>query len=142
MRSSLVVAPFLFVLVACGTHGAAAGPELAQTQQTLVGTWGAERVRLDGATTGARIQLDCLLARTDEAIRLDDAGAFSIVMAFEPLRGVQIDSPEHTPPSRVTGRVERNVLHLTIGSQESEANETFTLQRNGKATLPNCRLRS
>jgi hypothetical protein len=72
---------------------------------------------------------------------LDKAGRFTLAITFVPLGGAPIDGPEDRPQSRVTGRVEKDVLHLTIAPEGSEAAGTFTLQRNGKAKLPNCRFR-
>ena len=142
MQGSLVLTSVAIALVAIGAGTAAVRPEPAQTEQTLIGVWGGDRIRLDGTTTGARVQLDCMVARTEEALTLDKTGAFAVAMTFVPIRGVQIDGPEDRLASRVTGQIENDVLHITITSEQSEANGTFTLRLNGKAKLPNCRLRS
>ncbi len=142
MRGSVVVISIVIALIAGGAARAASRSEPAQTDQTLIGTWGGDRIRMDAAATGARIQVDCLFANTDEAIPLDKNGTFAITVTFVPTRGAQLDGPENPPASKVTGRVEDDVLHITIVAADSEANGTFKLQRNSKGKLPNCRFRS
>jgi hypothetical protein len=129
-------------LAVVGALGPLARRGTPQSVQTLLGAWGGEGVRVDGTTTGARVQVDCLLARTEEAIPLDESGEFVITMTFTPLQGAGMEGPEERPPTRVKGRAEKDVLHLTIGSEDPATERTFKLQRNAKARLPNCKLRS
>jgi hypothetical protein len=142
MLGSTVVTPIVIAFAVFGALGPLAHRGTAVTEQTLLGTWGGEGIRVEGTTTGARIQVDCLLARTDEAIPLDESGKFAITMKFAPLQGAILEDAEDGPSSRVKGRVEKDVLHLTIGSEDPGLERTFTLQRNAKAKLPNCKLRS
>jgi hypothetical protein len=142
MRVLVAVMPMVLTLIAGGAGSCAARPVSAQTPQALVGMWGGERIRVDAAATSVRIQVDCLLARADEAIAVDKAGTFSLTVRFAPLRAVEPDEPEERPMSRVTGRIENDVLHLTIAPEGSEGAGTFTLRRNARANLPNCKLRS
>jgi hypothetical protein len=141
MRGTLVVTPMVIALAVSGSPGPHARGA-APAAQTLLGTWGGEGIRVEGTTTGARVQVDCQLARTDEAISLDESGEFVITMTFAPLQGAPMEDPEDGPSSRIKGRVEKDVLHLTIGSEDPEVERIFTLQRNAKAKLPNCKLRS
>jgi hypothetical protein len=142
MQGSSVVTRIVIALAVVGALGPLAHRGTALSEQVLLDTWGGEGIRVDGTTTGARIQVDCLLARTDEAIPLDESGEFVITMTFAPLQGAMMEDPEDGPSSRVRGRVQKDVLHLTIGSDDPAAERTFTLQRNAKAKLPNCKLRS
>jgi hypothetical protein len=135
------VTPVIFVLAMTGHL---VGIEVASMQSppTLTGTWGGERIRLDGGEKGVRIQIDCLLAQPDHAIVLDAAGTFTTSATFARIRGVALDGSEQRPAVRIAGRVDRDVLHLTITPDDVEEAGSFTLRRNGKARLPNCRLRS
>jgi hypothetical protein len=136
MRLSLVC-PISVALIA-----SAAGLAAMQAPKSLSGTWGGDRIRLDVSGTGARLQVDCFLGRVEETIVPDDSGSFAITVAFAPLRGVALDGEEDRRESRVTGRVEKDVLQVTIGPEGSEPAGTFTLRRNGKSKLPNCKMRS
>jgi hypothetical protein len=142
MRGTFVVTPIVIALAVSGAPGPLGHRGTALAEQALLGTWGGEGIRVDGTTTGARIQVDCLLARTDEAIPLDESGEFVITMTFAPLQGAAMEDAEDAPSSRVKGRLEKDALHLTIGSEDPAAERTFTLRRNAKAKLPNCKLRS
>lgn len=141
MRNSVVAASLLLVAVAVVMNLNAVEAAQDAPAPTLSGMWGGDRIRLDGAASGARIQVDCLTASIDHAIRLDAAGTFTVALTFVPLRGVAPDGEEKRQASQVTGRVEKDTLRLTIGPADTEPAGTFTLERNKKATLPNCRMR-
>ncbi|MEZ5420947.1 MAG: hypothetical protein R2708_26895 [Vicinamibacterales bacterium] len=139
MQPSALATLCAVCLIAAGAGGARAATQ--GSDAALIGRWGGDRIRIDGSAAGSRIQVDCLLARTDDAIALDASGAFSITVSFVPIRGVALDGQEERPPSRVTGRVEKDVLRLSIGPADGEPSGSFTLERNGAGRLPNCRLR-
>lgn len=140
MRVQTVTALPLAILIGLGALGTA--EEVMQSASTLSGTWAGERIRVDGGSATVRIQVDCHVARLDRALSLDRAGGFAIEVTFVPMRGVALDGPDERPPSRVVGRIEKDVLQLTIEPDGNEPSGTFTLQRNGKAKLPNCKMRS
>jgi hypothetical protein len=138
MRAQLITT--LAMLVGLSVAGPLTGS--AQPPTTLSGTWGGERIRVDAGAATVRIQVDCNIARLERAVPLDAAGGFAIEVTFVPLRGVALDGAEERPTSRVTGRLEKDVLQITIGPEGTDPAGGFTLQRNGKATLPNCKMRS
>ena len=140
MRVRIVTALSAAIVIGLGAIGTAGEP--VQRSATLSGTWAGERIRVDGGSATLRIQVDCHVARLDHAVSLDGTGGFAIEVTFVPMRGVAIDGADERPPSQVVGRLEQDVLQVTIGPDGNEPAGTFTLQRNGKARLPNCKMRS
>jgi hypothetical protein len=119
-----------------------AAQALAQPPSRLAGSWGGDRIRVVAGSETVQIQVDCHLASLDRPLSLDAAGKFTIEATFVPIRGVPLDGTETPPPLRVVGRLEKDVLQITIGPEGTEPAGTFTLQRNGKPKLPNCKMRS
>lgn len=141
MRGSVVAASLVMTLVAGGARPSGAPAPADQPPSAITGRWGGQRIRIDVSATGARIQVDCLVASREGAVAVDDAGGFALAMTFAPIRGVALDGEEERPLSHVTGRLENDRLVITIAPKDAEPSGSFTLERNGKATLPNCRMR-
>jgi hypothetical protein len=136
---SMALIPMLWAAEAGGT-----GPAQTATPPAtplLSGTWGGDRIRVDGSAAGVRIQVDCFLVQLDKGVPLAN-GAFRVEATFTPMRPVALEGSEKRPPSQLTGRVAGDTLTLTIEPKDVEPAGTFILTRNGKATLPNCKMRS
>lgn len=142
MRISLLLASLVAAIAASVHTGGAVAQTVTTVQPHLVGTWGGDRISVAGTAGSIRIQVDCVVATADEAIHLDKTGRFAATLTFVPVRGVTLDGAEERPASHVSGRLERDVLHVTVIPEGTEAAGTFTLRKNAKARLPNCRLRS
>lgn len=118
-----------------------AHPQTTHEAPPLVGAWGGDGIRVDSAAAGVRIQVACFTARLDQPIRPTAAGAFTIAVTFVPIRGVANADEDDRPASWVSGTVDRDAMTLTIEPRDQEPGGAFTLRRNAKATLPNCRMR-
>ena len=142
MRISLLLVSVVAAIAASiHTHGAAA-QTVTPAEQNLVGTWGSDRISVASTAGSIRIQVDCVVATADEAIHLDKSGRFAVTLTFVPVRGVVLDGSEGRPASHVSGRLDKDVLHVTVMPDGTEAAGMFTLRKNAKPKLPNCRLRS
>lgn len=139
MRTSTVTS--IVVALATAVPGAPP-PDAGGAGRALVGSFGGEGIRVAASATESRIQVQCQLASVDKAISLDDQGRFALSVAFVALQGAPLDDVQDRPQAQVVGRVEGDALRLTIASSGSEADGTFTLRRNARAKLPNCRLRN
>ena len=113
----------------------------AQDPAPLVGRWGGDRIRLDAATTGVRLQVECFRATVEQPIHPAADGTFALTVTFVPIRGVAPDADEQRPTSRVRGAVVNDTLSITIEPRDVEPGGVFRLERNAAATLPNCRIR-
>ena len=126
-----VVIGGLLMVGAANTHAA--------DHPALVGEWGAPQVRLSLGATGGRIEFSCAAATIDAAVHPDAAGTFSVAGRHEDFTGgpAPADTPPRTTPARFTGKVEGDILQLSV-KREGAAAETYTLQRGRRTKLIRC----
>lgn len=128
--------------LAIGTASLGARMPAAQSR-VLDGTWGGDRIRLIASSRDLRLQIDCLAGRLEAPVALDTAGRFGFSMRLVPIGGARLEGDDgEAPLARISGRVEQDAMRLTVGPEGRDGSGAYALTRGGKATLPNCRLRS
>lgn len=127
---SFVIGGFLMIGVA-NTHAA--------DHPALAGEWGAPQVRLSLGATGGRIEFSCAAATIDAAVLPDAAGNFNVAGRHEDFTGgpAPAGTPPRTTPARFTGKVDGDILQLSVKRQGAAA-ETYTLQRGRRTKLIRC----
>ena len=105
----------------------------------LVGEWGGPQVQLSLTANGGRIEFSCAATTIAAAVRPDAAGRFSANGQQEDFTGgaTSADKPPPTTPTRITGTVEGDTLHLAV-QRQGAAVEAYILQRGRRSKLIRC----
>lgn len=138
MRGIVVASVLALVLT---TENCLMVTAVQDTPTPVMGMWGGEGVRLDATESGARLQVACFIATHETPLTANADGRFEVSMTFAVIGGAQPDEVESRPASRVVGSVTGSAMRLTITPEDAQPSGAFTLERQAKATLPNCRLR-
>lgn len=111
----------------------------AAAHPALVGEWGGPQVKMSLGAAGGRIEFSCAAATIDAAVHPDAAGMFYVAGRHEDFTSgpAPADTPASTTPARFTGKVDGDILQLSVKRQGAAA-ETYTLQRGRRTKLIRC----
>lgn len=133
-----------FLVSVLASLGVLAMPSAAATPPAaagLAGDWGAFQAQLTLSDTGGRFETDCSSIELQAPTRAAADGRFTMVgevEAFEPGPNRDPDAPPKRTKARFEGRLEGNVLRLTMYGPNNAAPQQFSLKRNLKTKLIRC----
>lgn len=126
-----LAAAVLAVLLA--GNGVAAGP-------AIEGPWAGEHIQLEADAQGARIEADCASGTIAGPLRPGADGRFAATGTFDAQQaGPQAANAPSAAAARYTGRVQDDLMTLSILAPGASEAQTFTLRRGARVKLRRCR---
>lgn len=107
----------------------------------LVGTWGGDHAGLVATTIGGTMEYDCAAGHITEPLRPGSDGQFVALGTHTPGHGgpVNVDEVLLSRPARYTGRVDGDLLSLTVVMTDSNVTVgTFELARGRSPYVIKC----
>jgi hypothetical protein len=123
-----------FAVVACADTRAA-------PPAVLIGTWGGDHAGLVATADSGTLEYDCAVGRITEALRPGADGRFVALGTHSPGHGgpARIDEIVLRRPARYTGRVDGDLLELTVVMTDSNAVVgTFAMTRGRSPHVVKC----
>ena len=121
-------------VAACGVAG-------TSPPSVLVGTWGGDHAGLVATPDSGTLEYDCAAGRITEPLRPGSDGRFVASGTHTPGHGgpVRIDEILPRRPARYTGRVDGDLLSLTVVMTDSNVTVgTFQLTRGRSPNVFKC----
>ncbi len=137
---SIVCYSLILTLAVAACAGASADTTSAPPSP-LIGTWGGEHAGLVATSTGGTMEYDCAEGRITGPLLPGPDGRFAASGTHTPGRGgpVRIDEVLSSRPARYTGRVDGDLLELTVVMTDSNAVVgTFPLTRGRSPHVVKC----
>ena len=117
------------------------GNSVAPQRSVATGLWGGQHISLDVTSAGATVQFDCAHGSIDEALTLDNSGAFDVSGRYTtehpgPTREDETDQPRSV---RYVGTVNGNSMRLAISAAGGgESLGSFTLEHGKNGVVRKC----
>ena len=112
--------PFALALALAAPAMTKTTPARPVTGPALTGDWGAFQIRVNLASTGGVIAMDCADATIDGPVHLDANGSFTAtgrMTLLSPGPQRNADAPPASVPARFSGKVDGQTMQLTIHRQ-------------------------
>lgn len=119
------------------------GCSAASTQPpaVILGDWGGDHAGLIATADSGTLEYDCAVGRITETLRPDAAGHFAATGTHTPGHGgpSRIDEVPPLRPARYSGRVDGDLMSLTVVMTDSNATVgTFQLTRGRSPNVFKC----
>lgn len=129
------------LLLAAAATTAACGDGRMAPPAVIVGNWGGDHAGLVATADSGTMQYDCAAGRITEPLRPGADGRFDAIGTHTPGHGgpIRIDEVLPRRPARYTGRVDGDLLTMTVVMTDSSVTVgTFTLMRGRSPHVFKC----
>lgn len=106
-----------------------------------IGEWGGSHISMNVSERSAKIEYDCARGEIFGPLTVDAEGKFHLHGTFTRERGgpTRADDASKAEPATYSGKITGNKMTLTMKLSDSDASETFTLEKGKAGELFKCK---
>ena len=110
-------------------------------QRIATGVWGGQHINIKVGANSATIEYDCASGVIDGPLVVDADGNFKLRGKHRMQRGgpVRADEEPRQIPATYTGAIKGNTMTLKLKLDDSDEEDTFTLERGKEGELFRCK---